>query len=136
MRSARNRGTTAVEFALIMAFVFPFVLAAIVETSFYAYERSVLLNAVRVGCKAGARIHPDGAYGPTATAVTQAYLRNRGFRCPPTGCIENVLVGGVPPIQTLQCTMTVPYSSILGLVPVMENLPMTASDRVIFERQR
>jgi len=132
----RRSGSVAIEFAIIMAFIFPFLLDAFIEISFYSYERIVLTNAVRHGCRAGARVHPTLLYGFVAMTYTDDYLRVHGFRCPVTGCVESISTAGSDPQEVLQCSMNVPYQSILGLVPAFDGLPMKATYRVLFEYQR
>lgn len=84
----KQQGSVLTEFLIVLAFIFP-LLYGILEFGMGAYERSVMLQAVREGARAAARIDPV-AYGMTPTvyqtalgthavAVTQDYLTAAGF---------------------------------------------------------
>lgn len=125
--------TTVVEFALTMP-LFVVLISAIIELSWYFHERFVLREAVRAGCMEGARVHPDGLFQSTAQDAILAGLDGRLFRELPATL--NITTSGETPYQVLHCDMIVSYSSLMGLVPVMDGLEMTAHTSVRFERQQ
>ncbi|MCB9666213.1 MAG: pilus assembly protein [Alphaproteobacteria bacterium] len=122
-RRAR-RGAEFVEFAIIFP-IYLILFFGIMEYSWYFYQRSVAIEAARVGCRVATQLDPD-VDGATAIqdAATDAALEvlanDGGFDCGDEGVhscavaidTTNMIPGSTP--RRLICGLSVNYVSLTG----------------------
>ena len=115
----RQRGASAVEFALILPLLLLFIFG-IIEFGFYVYNQQVITNACREGTRAGIVARnprlPWTGGAPSIQNVVITYAQNRlvpvGLN--PTVNVENLTTGGgynatAPFAQELRVTVTYQY---------------------------
>ena len=125
--SRRRRGSNTIEFALLLP-VFVGVLAFAFEYSYFFFMRATAMDAVRLGCRSGAVMPPEGSRSPSSTAedAIKSNMSTSGFfgidcLAPDDDrCEVNVSQDGDVPSQTLTCSIAMAYPSMTGLVPVPE----------------
>ncbi len=131
-------GNTAIEFALILP-IFVTILSGICEFGWMFFTRSTVVNAVRIGCRAGAVAPLDEVPGPAEVAKAEiiTYLQKYNIDCADgsaTVCDIDIAVEELVPgelgtcegeweLNTLACQLVVEYDPIIGLIP----LPTTIS---------
>ena len=128
-----RRGNTAIEFALILP-VFVTILSGIFEFGWMFFTRSTVVNAARLGCRAGAVVPPDDVPGPQSVAEDAMieYLQAYNIDCSAgsaTVCdievtiteVDTTTLGtcdGTWELDTLSCKLEVQYEPIIGLIPL------------------
>jgi len=132
----RERGSAAVEFALVMT---PLLLLALGGIDFgnYFYLSEVIANAAREGARAGA-IVPDAAINPpaanlAATNAAQNYLTTVGLTGAATitttpNCVV-VIGGGNPPAPAVCIQIAYPAGSITGFLAAV--MPANATAQAV-----
>lgn len=132
-----RRGANAIEFALILP-VFVMLMMGVMEYSWFFFQRSTIVNAVRDGCRAGAVIPPDEDYETEALAAMDEILAMGGVDCNDAD-ISCTLSAEEPsdsafPQRHLDCEIEVTAPALMGMVPVPETTSATAT--VHFELQQ
>lgn len=133
----RRRGANAIEFALILP-IFVTLMMGVIEYSWFFFQRSTVVNAVRDGCRAGAVIPPNDDYETEAISAMDQILAQGGVDCSASD-ISCTLEADEPgdsafPQRHLDCSITVVAPALMGLVPVPETTTATAT--VHFELQQ
>ncbi len=131
---ASRSGSTIVEFALLLPLAVA-IMGATFEMAWMFYQRALMSGAVQEGCQAGAAVNPAASPGPEETARTRidSFLDDLRFRC--GDCDVQVDSSSSSGMQVLDCSIQVSYSPILGLLPSLEGLPLSASPQVLLEFQ-
>jgi hypothetical protein len=132
-----RRGANAIEFALTLP-VFIAIIMAIFEFGWMFFMRSTIIHAVRDGCRAGAVIPPGDAPSPEAVATARMtdFLAGYDIECRGSAerCGVDIEPTGESPFQTMDCTLTVVYEPLVGLIPTPDHL--SARSVVMYEIQR
>jgi Flp pilus assembly protein TadG len=132
-----RRGSHAIEFALTLP-LFVALVMAIFEFGWMFFMRSTVIHAVRDGCRAGAVI-PFGD-SPSPTEVAQARMTDflAGYSIDCRGatdrCGIDVGTSGETPYETMNCSLTIAYDPIIGLIPHPDRLG--ANSVIMFEIQQ
>jgi len=109
---AKERGTAAVEFALVLPLLLMLVLGAI-DWGWYFFIREVAINAAREGARVGSvNAVDDAGASADAHAAATAYLNNLGL----TGgtVTESTVVVGTATLATVRVVVTYPVGSLTG----------------------
>ncbi len=135
---SRRSGHSAIEFALIMP-VFLTVVTGMMEWGWVFFQRSTVIEAVRVGCREGSAVHPDDVPGPVETAEEsmEDYLASWGIDCASgssTSCEPQVEISGSWPSMTLECQLDVGYDPLIDMVPVPTE--MSAASVMLVEQKQ
>lgn len=134
----RRRGANAIEFALTLP-VFITVMFASVEYGWYFFEKAVVVEATRMGCRTGSVRHPDDPTEPAHEVAHDMMLeRLRGEWPTCTGggdCaigVEYVRDAGT---ELLVCEARVVHEPLTGLLPT---IPSELASRTVLmlEQQR
>ncbi len=132
-----RRGANAIEFALTLP-IFVAILLAIFEFSWMFFMRSTIIHAVRDGCRAGAVIPQSDVPSPEAVATSRMSDFLAGYDIDCRGSTErcgvDIISTGESPYETMDCTLSVVYEPIVGLIPHPESLG--ARSVVMYEMQR
>ncbi|MCB9680265.1 MAG: pilus assembly protein [Alphaproteobacteria bacterium] len=125
-RRAR-RGAELVEFIMVFP-VFLFLFFGIMEFSWYFYQRSIVIEATREGCQAGAESDPEeDDFAQIAADVIVATLGSKaGIQCDEPQWTCSVVIGDLhddPPNHPsrLTCDVQVNYVSLTGFLGSDDN---------------
>ncbi len=119
-----------VEFALIFP-IFLAVFIAVMEYSWYFYQRGVVIEAARRGCELGSQSDPDNedVVGVATGAISVRLAQGGGIDCGGVhSCgidiIDRSAPGNSP--QRLLCTVTVNFVSLTGYLGAGANSSLIA----------
>ncbi len=119
----RRRAVEAIEFALILP-IFLVVIFAIIEFSWYMFQRGAMVDVARRSCQAAASLDPQiQDFETAAIDLIFEELRNggkgAGIDCDEVGRVCNITVtdlsGAFPP--RVQCEVAVNFKSLSGFLP-------------------
>ena len=132
-----RRGSTAMEFALMLPLLFA-LLSAVIDWGYYMTVRVAIARATMDGVRAGAATKDDPATAQnevanTAQTRTTDTLAGMGRACgagctvTATACAVGQVgaVCGAPPIPTIVVQITYPFSPFFGFVPTPPNFQDT-----------
>lgn len=132
-RRTRRSGAVAVEFALIMALGFFPMIFAIIDWSIYFFQASVvqteLWNAARLGVSYDHSVDGVCPSDRAETALTDALNGWNFSGASVEATTSSDTYGEDPPqvIEQLTISVTVPFTPILGLVPVPSTMGGSAT---------
>ncbi|HET6413646.1 MAG TPA: TadE family protein [Anaeromyxobacter sp.] len=113
-RRAGERGTAAVEFALVLPLLLMLVLGAI-DWGWYFFIREVATNAAREGARVGSvNAVDDAGAAADALAAANAYLTNLGLTAGTVTDSTPTVVVGTSTIATVRVVVTYPVGSLTG----------------------
>jgi Flp pilus assembly protein TadG len=128
-QSSTQRGTAALEFALILP-VFIFLVCAMMEISIALYDKAVLINASREGARAGIVLKNPKLTSAQIQAVVLSYTNNALISLGPNSVPTVVVSQSSPAVFPNPITVTVSYTySGFGLGSLLSafNVPMNMS---------
>ncbi len=121
----RNRtGSSALEFALTLPVIVA-VLAGILEYGWYLFQLSNVVHALRDGTRIGVTVPSADETGTEARAEAHARSVMDGLGVPCTeggGCLVSATIAPAGDINTLQMSIEVDYTPIVGLLPTPSQL--------------
>jgi hypothetical protein len=133
----RRQGANAIEFALTLP-VFVALVLAIFEFGWMFFMRSTVIHAVRDGCRAGAVIPQLEVPSPASVATQQMsdFLEGYAVDCRTDSerCGISVTTTGESPYQTMDCSISIAYEPLVGMIPHPEYL--SARSVIMFEVQQ
>jgi len=132
-----RRGANAIEFALTLP-IFVALVTAIFEFGWMFFMRSTVIHAVRDGCRAGAVIPQADVPSPESVATERMsdFLAGYNIDCRSDSerCGIAITTTGESPYETMDCSLSVIYEPVVGLIPHPEQLG--ARSVVMFELQK
>lgn len=114
-RRRRRRGVEAIEFAMILP-LFVIIIFAVIEFSWYMFQRGGVVDAARRGCRAAAQVDPEiDDIQVVAGSAILAALTTNGVDCSGADCDITIAdaSGANPP--RLRCRIEVGYDTLTGL---------------------
>lgn len=139
MTARRRRGANAVEFALLMP-VFALILFGLVDYSWLGFHVQGVKTAVQSGCRSSSTVDPGlnerdiGVVLVTARNKVLAAYQQAGGNC--TDCQVTATALGALPNRSVQCTLSVPFASLTGFVPVPTRVQATVVTRLEYQRRQ
>ena len=134
-----RRGSNLVEFVLLLPLFLAF-LSAVFDFSWFFFTQAVAQSSVRDGCRTGSIISPDDdpeTEARTTIADNMASFPFMGVDCgAATGarCDVEVTTSGASPNEVIECSITIDYPGLTGLIPMPETVQARSTAR--FESQR
>jgi len=138
-RRRPRRGSNLIEFVLLLPLFLAF-LSAVFDFSWFFFTQAVAQSSVRDGCRTGSVIHPDDdpeAEARTNIADNMASFPFMGVDCSSaTGsrCDVEVTTSGTSPDELIECSITIDYPGLTGLIPMPDTVQARSTAR--FESQR
>lgn len=120
-RGDRQRGSTAVEFALVMP-VFLAVVFGVIEYGWVFYQQFNLAGAIRDGLRQGVTISQTASPDPRSTAVSKAQANLTTLGVSLTGVNLTATYNGTSPTKTMTLQGTMTYKKLIGFVPTPASL--------------
>jgi Flp pilus assembly protein TadG len=115
--NARERGSAAVEFALVFP-LFVTILFGILEYGWIFYQQFNLASAVRDGLRQGVTVGQTSTPDPKAFAVQRALADLQVVGVSSSNVTLTTQYNGTTPTKTLTLTAVMAYHPLIGLVPV------------------
>ncbi len=132
-----RRGANAIEFALTLP-VFVALVLAVFEFGWMFFMRSTVIHAVRDGCRAGAVIPQLDVPSPESVATDRMsdFLAGVAIDCRGDSdrCGIAITTTGESPYQTMDCSLSISYEPLVGMIPHPETL--AARSVVMYEVQQ
>ncbi len=122
-----RRGASALEFALTLPVVMV-VLAGILEYGWYLFQLANVVHALRDGTRIGVTVPLDHPTPPTERAETHARTVMNGLGVPceeGDGCLVTAVIAPGDDFDTLNLSIEVDYTPIVGLLPAPAQLQGT-----------
>jgi len=120
-----KRGANAIEFALTLP-VFVALVLAVFEFGWMFFMRSTVIHAVRDGCRAGAVIPQSDVPSPESVATSRMsdFLAGYAVDCRTDSerCGISITTTGESPYQTMDCSLSIAYEPLVGLIPHPDQL--------------
>lgn len=118
----RRRGSELIEFSLVFP-AFLFVFFGIIEYSWYFYQRSVVIEASRIGCQIVSQLDPEtdtDTKRNTVISAVEAELRRQGaISCGELHTCVHTFIDRSDPVnvpQRVQCEVEVNFRSLSGFL--------------------
>lgn len=126
-----RRGANAIEFGLTVP-VFFAMLVAVVDYGWWFGAQAGMNNAVSLGCREGSMV--DATFGdPMGVALADIQSRAAPW-CGGAGCTFNVEDRWEVPEKALDCSGTLPFTPLIGLVPTPSQVFATSTIRLEWQR--
>ncbi len=117
-----RRGASATEFALTLP-VLMLITSAIVDYGWYLGQSTNVMNAAREGLRVGVQVPFDGGPDAEAEQWAETLLQGYGIGCGATvTCTITGTVTTVESYDALMLSVAVPFSPLVGMVPIPETL--------------
>lgn len=127
-----RRGANAIEFGLTLP-VFFAMMMAIVDYGWWFGTQAGLNNAVSLGCREGSMMDSD-VNDPLLVAQTDITSRAAPW-CSGGGCTINVVdAGWAIPEKALNCTASLNFTPLIGLVPTPSEVRVTSRYRLEWQK--
>jgi len=120
-----------IEFALTLPFFLALFLGVVDYGWLYATQ-SGLDSAVTLACREGAMV--DAEFGSPRTVAETELTQRASPWCDGKGCSIAVVSNGAVPDRGLECSVTLPYDSLVGFVPMPNQLSASAIYRLEWQR--
>lgn len=134
-----RRGTSALEFALILP-IFVALIAAVMDMSWLAFQRSALTSSAALGCRVGALFDPgesdalwDDLEESAELAILDALAATRAT-CDPSDCTVIVQAFGADPGRSLGCTIRRTFRPLTPLILDPMEIESTVVVRMEWQR--
>lgn len=137
-RTRRQRGTEAVEFAMLFP-IFAAIVLGVTDFGWLAYHKASVHSAVHMGCRQGSLIDPGfgesqlpAVVAATHTALTTQYdLEGPGCN---GACSTTVAAVGTNPGRSLACQLDVNWVPLTGYAIGPKTLSANAIVRLEYQR--
>jgi hypothetical protein len=97
-------------------------MAAVMDLSWLAYQRSAISSSIAIGCRAGAIMDPGyndsdwAALEAGAEAAVLSALASTGAACDNADCTVTVTSFGTDPLRGLECTVHRDFQPLTSLI--------------------
>jgi len=139
MSRRSRRGANAIEFALLMP-VFVGVVLGILDYAWLQFQLQGVATAVHSGCRSAATIDPGlnerdiGLVLARARTKMLAAYQQSGGTC--AGCVATASAIGALPNRSVECTMSLPFTSLTGFVPAPARIEANVVARHEYQRRQ
>jgi len=114
-RRASDRGSAAVEFALVLP-LFLMILFGIIEYGWMFYQQFNLASAVRDGLRQGVTVSQSASPDPRALAVKVAQADLLAMGIPTADAAVSATYAGASPTKTMTLSVALTYRKLVGFV--------------------
>lgn len=118
-----RRGASAIETALILPVLLT-LFGGTVDTAWYLYQRNALVDAAQAAARAGAVTGTQAEFAADASTAAAARLAAEGVDPSQVTVTAEQSTGSTTMITV---TLTLPFSPVVGLVPLPDSLSAAAS---------
>jgi len=120
-RRERQRGSAAVEFALVLPLLLT-VVFGMAEYGWIFYQQFNLAAAVRDGLRQGVTVSQTATPDPRTTAVQRAQANLQTVGIVPASVTLTATYSGSTPTRTMTLSATMAYKKLVGFVPTPPSL--------------